>query len=84
VLTRATARGRKNGMSATATVEVVVEHNWTLGFTAMQQATGWHAACRLRAMARGDCLAGTAPVELAIERRRTRGEGGIHSVREAV
>jgi lysine 6-dehydrogenase len=67
VIARAVARGRKDGRSAEATVDLLVYPNEDLGFTAMEQATGWHAAIVCHLMASGRIAPGATPVELAVD-----------------
>jgi lysine 6-dehydrogenase len=67
VIARVVARGRKDGRSAEATVDLLVHPNEDLGFTAMEQATGWHAAIVCHLMASGRIAPGATPVELAVD-----------------
>jgi lysine 6-dehydrogenase len=67
VIARVVARGRMDGRPAKTTVDVFVYPNQDLGFTAMEQATGWHAAIVCNLMASGRIAPGATPVELAVE-----------------
>ncbi len=79
VLARVICRGRSGGKRAAATVDLRVEYEEELGFTAMEQATGWHAAMVCSLMASGRVEPGAKPVEqavdpdLIVERLRDRG-----------
>ena len=66
VIARAVATGRRQGQRARATVDVRVHYDDRLGFTAMEQATGWHAAIVCRLMADGSISPGATPVEIAV------------------
>jgi lysine 6-dehydrogenase len=67
VLNRIKARGRKDGAEVGLELDVVVYPDEELGFTAMQQATGWHAAIVCQLMASGQIAPGVQPVELALD-----------------
>jgi lysine 6-dehydrogenase len=67
VICRIIASGDKAGRAATATVDVFVYPNDELGFTAMEQATGWHAAIVCHMMASGRIAPGATPNELAVD-----------------
>lgn len=67
VLARAVVRGRHRGSPAEARVDLRVDHDPELGFTAMQRSTGWHAAIVCRLMASGRIEPGARPVELAVD-----------------
>jgi len=67
VITRVLARGTKGGRPAEATVELYVDYGEELGFTAMEQATGWHAAIVCHLMASGGIAPGATPVEVAVD-----------------
>jgi lysine 6-dehydrogenase len=81
VLARVIARGRRDGTGARAVVELRVDPDERLGFTAMQRATGWHAAIVMRLMASGQVVPGARPVEEAVDPRRmvdeVRGRGFV-------
>ncbi|MBI4261142.1 MAG: saccharopine dehydrogenase NADP-binding domain-containing protein [Actinobacteria bacterium] len=70
VLNRVVVRGRHDGSDAEAVVDLVVRHDEELGFTAMERATGWHAAIVCHLMASGVIGAGARPVEVAVEPAR--------------
>jgi lysine 6-dehydrogenase len=63
VVARVVAKGTRNGRAAQATVDLRVYPDDDLGFTAMERATGWHAAM----MASGRIPPGATPVELAVD-----------------
>jgi lysine 6-dehydrogenase len=67
VIARVVARGREGGRPAQATVDLLVYPSEGLGFTAMEQATGWHAAIICHLMASGRIAPGATPVELAVD-----------------
>ena len=67
VICRIIASGQKEGRPTTATVDVFVDPNDELGFTAMEQATGWHAAIVCHMMASGRIAPGAIPNELAVD-----------------
>lgn len=67
VICRIIASGQQDGRPATATVDVFVDPNDELGFTAMEQATGWHAAIVCHMMACGRIGPGATPNELAVD-----------------
>jgi lysine 6-dehydrogenase len=67
VICRIIASGQKDGHPATATVDVFVDPNDELGFTAMEQATGWHAAIVCHMMASRRIAPGATPNELAVD-----------------
>jgi lysine 6-dehydrogenase len=69
VLARVIARGDRDGRPARAEVGLRVDPDDRLGFTAMQRATGWHAAIVLRLMASGRIPPGARPVEEAVDAR---------------
>jgi lysine 6-dehydrogenase len=81
VLARVIARGERDGGPTRAQVDLRVDPDARLGFTAMQQATGWHAAIVLRLMASGQVPPGARPVEEAVDARRmveeVRGRGFV-------
>jgi lysine 6-dehydrogenase len=67
VLTRVVATGKRHGKPVRMTLDVVVHYDEALQFTAMQQATGWHAAIVCRSLAAREVEPGVTPVELAID-----------------
>ena len=67
VVAKVVARGRRQGRPAQAVVDLRVYPDDGLGFTAMEQATGWHAAIVCHLMASGQITAGATPVELAVD-----------------
>lgn len=66
ILIRVLARGRKDGRSAEAQIDLVHHADPETGFTAMEQGTGWHAAIMTEAIARGEIEPGVIPVERAM------------------
>jgi lysine 6-dehydrogenase len=70
VLARIIARGERDGRPARAEVDLRVDPDDRLGFTAMQRATGWHAAIVLHLMASGRVPPGARPVEEAVDAPR--------------
>ena len=64
VVARVVARGERDGRPAEASVDLRVHPDEALGFTAMEQATGWHAAIMCHRMAGGRIPPGAIPVEL--------------------
>jgi lysine 6-dehydrogenase len=66
VIARVVSRGRKDGRQAEATADLLVYPNERLGFSAMEQATGWHAAIVCHLMASGQISPGATPVEVAV------------------
>jgi lysine 6-dehydrogenase len=81
VLARVIATGTRDGTAAEAVVDLRVDPDERLGFTAMQRATGWHAAIVMWLMASGQVDPGVRPVEEALEPRRmveeVRGRGFV-------
>jgi lysine 6-dehydrogenase len=67
VVARVVARGRSSGGPAEAVIDLRVHPDDRLGFTAMEQATGWHAAIVCHLMASGGVSPGAAPVEVAVD-----------------
>jgi lysine 6-dehydrogenase len=67
VVARVVARGETGARPAEAVVDLRVHHDEELGFTAMEQATGWHAAIVCHLMASGHIRPGATPVELAVD-----------------
>jgi lysine 6-dehydrogenase len=68
VLARVIATGRRAGDGAV--VDLRVDPDESLGFTAMQRATGWHAAIVMRLAAAGEVAPGARPVEEAVDAAR--------------
>ncbi len=66
ILIRILATGLKDGKPHEVHVDLVHRYDEALGFTAMEQATGWHAAIMTEAIAMGRVPAGAIPVELAM------------------
>ncbi|HEX2025223.1 MAG TPA: saccharopine dehydrogenase C-terminal domain-containing protein [Actinomycetota bacterium] len=69
VLARVIADGARDGRASRAAVDLRVDPDPALGLTAMQRATGWHAAIVLRLMAAGLVEPGARPVEVAVDPR---------------
>ena len=67
VINRVVARGRRDGRPAEAIVDLLAFHDEGTGFTAMEQATGFHAAIVCRLLAGGEIEPGARPVELAVD-----------------
>ncbi len=67
VVARVVAKGRTGGRNAEVRVDLRVYPDDRLGFTAMEQATGWHAAIVCNLMAAGRISPGATPVELAVD-----------------
>ncbi len=67
VLNRIKASGRKGGAETALELDVFVYPDEDLGFTAMQKATGWHAAIVCHLMASGEIDHGAQPVEVALD-----------------
>ena len=66
ILIRILATGRKGGQDTECWVELVHRYDEQLGLTAMEQATGWHAAIMTEAIAAGRVPLGVVPVEEAL------------------
>jgi lysine 6-dehydrogenase len=66
ILIHIVAKGSLHGEAATATVELVHYFDDETGFTAMEQATGWHAAIVAEALASGRVASGVVPIERAL------------------
>lgn len=66
ILIHIVADGLKGGSEASATVHLVHRYDPETGFTAMEQATGWHAAIMTAAIAHGRVPRGVVPVERAM------------------
>jgi lysine 6-dehydrogenase len=67
VVARVLASGTNGGRDAQAVVDLRVYSDDVLGFTAMEQATGWHAAIVCHLMAMGGISPGATPVEIAVD-----------------
>jgi lysine 6-dehydrogenase len=65
VIAHVIVTGRKAGQATRAVVDMRVVRDRTLGFSAMEETTGWHAAIVAHLMAQGRIAVGAAPVELA-------------------
>jgi lysine 6-dehydrogenase len=70
VVARVVAGGDRHGRPAEAVVDLRVDPDPEAGLTAMQRATGGHAAIVLRLMASGEIPPGAHPVEQAVEPAR--------------
>ena len=81
VVNRVVARGRQDGRPAEAVVDLLVFHDEETGFTAMEQAAGFHAAIVCRLMAEGEIEPGARPVELAVDPGRIVGEARARGFR---
>ncbi len=66
ILIHIVAEGTRDGNEATITVDLVHWYDDETGFTAMEQATGWHAAIMTTAIAHGRVASGVVPVERAM------------------
>ena len=67
VVARVVGGGETGGRPAEAVVDLRVDPDDRLGFTAMERATGWHAAIVCHLMASGAIESGATPVELAVD-----------------
>jgi lysine 6-dehydrogenase len=67
VVNRVVVRGRRDGRPAEAVVDLLAFHDEGTGFTAMEQATGFHAAIVGRLLAEGRVEPGAHPVEIAVD-----------------
>jgi lysine 6-dehydrogenase len=74
VVARIVAVGDRHGTPAEAVVDLRVDPDPQTGLTAMQRATGGHAAIVLRLMASGEIPPGARPVEEAVDPARMVGE----------
>jgi lysine 6-dehydrogenase len=70
VVARVVAVGDRHGTPAEAVVDLRVDPDPQTGLTAMQRATGGHAAIVLRLMASGEITSGAHPVERAVDPAR--------------
>jgi lysine 6-dehydrogenase len=67
VIAHVIVTGRTAGQPTRAVVDMRVVRDHKLGFSAMEETTGWHAAIVAHLMARGRIATGAAPVELATD-----------------
>lgn len=67
VVARVLATGRTGGRPARTIVDLRAHADADLGFTAMEETTGWHAAIVCHLMAAGRIPPGATPVELAVD-----------------
>jgi saccharopine dehydrogenase-like NADP-dependent oxidoreductase len=67
VIAHVIVTGRKAGQATRAVVDMRVVRDRALGFSAMEETTGWHAAIVAHLMAEGRIAVGAAPVELATD-----------------
>lgn len=66
ILIHILVRGLQGGAEAEVVVDLVHRYDEATGFTAMEQATGWHAAIILEAIAFSQVRRGVIPVEEAM------------------
>lgn len=66
ILIHIVAQGTVDGGRTSATVDLVHWYDDETGFSAMEQATGWHAAILTAAIAHGRVASGVVPVERAM------------------
>jgi lysine 6-dehydrogenase len=67
VIAHVIVTGRKAGAPTRAVVDMRVVRDHKLGFSAMEETTGWHAAIVAHLMASGRIAPGAQPVELATD-----------------
>ena len=67
VIAHVIVTGRNAGEATRAVVDMRVVRDRKLGFSAMEETTGWHAAIVAHLMASGRIAVGAAPVELATD-----------------
>ena len=67
VIAHVVVTGRKAGRPSRSIVDMRVVRDRKLGFSAMEETTGWHAAIVAHLMAAGRIAPGAAPVELATD-----------------
>jgi lysine 6-dehydrogenase len=67
VIAHVIVTGRNAGQPTRAIVDMRVVRDRKLGFSAMEETTGWHAAIVAHLMAKGRIAVGAAPVELATD-----------------
>ena len=70
VLVRVIARGRHQGQSAEAQLDLIDYFDPESGFTSMQRTTGWDGAIVAEMMARGETTVGAVPRELSVDSKR--------------
>ena len=73
VIAHVIVTGRKAGQPTRAVVDMRVVRDHKLGFSAMEETTGWHAAIVAHLMARGRIAAGAAARGAGDRQRRDRG-----------
>jgi lysine 6-dehydrogenase len=66
VIVRVLAKGRKDGKSAQALVELIDRYDEKLGFTAMERTTGWDGSLKAILNANGETPRGVHPAEVAV------------------
>jgi lysine 6-dehydrogenase len=66
IIIRIQAKGLKQGRETEVWVDLIHYHDTQTGFTAMEQATGWHASILTIAIAMGRVAKGVTPVERAM------------------
>lgn len=66
ILIHIVADGTRGDQQAAVTVDLIHWYDDETGFTAMEQATGWHAAIMTAAIAHGRVASGVVPVERAM------------------
>lgn len=66
ILIHILAKGKRNGEDSQVEVLVIHRYDEETGFTAMEQATGWHAAIMTEAIAHDHVPSGVVPVERAM------------------
>jgi lysine 6-dehydrogenase len=67
VVAHVVVTGLKDGRPARSIVDMRVVRDHELGFSAMEETTGWHAAIVAHLMATGRIQPGAAPIELATD-----------------
>lgn len=67
IIARVIVTGRSNDRPTEAVVDLRVRYAEELGFTAMEQSTGWHAAIVCALLASGQVSPGAVPVEEATD-----------------
>jgi len=66
VIVRVLAKGKKNGQTAQALVELIDRYDEKTGFTAMERTTGWDASIKSILNADGKTPLGVNPAEIAV------------------
>ncbi len=69
-ISRAVARGWRNGRRAQAVVELLDRYDRGTGFRAMERTTGWHASIVAAMIARGEISPGAHSVEMGVPPKR--------------